>query len=852
MLALSDDELEKRIHPVDAKDLGLGHRLEEATLSKWRNLEDPLLIVAEKLLTKHPKSNEFPSLSYPRMPHEFGYREVHLASETALQKAKCARDAFTPLTAILSFLLTLWLTPFEDTALDRAMAVLEESPEPLPRVWLQYLAESVVCDLSGGLRPGGFVNPYQTQWSPGFGRFPRARVPLWLLWGPQPRWSTETLHPYTRQWYFPPQEYVDGARDRVAEFASIILPLQENYHHDPAPFTATQDSPDSPPPASPSHLPPTSPLHQSAVQTFEWFGSGTLQTACTPPVEEDRTQIIPFGSRQRPGEYVEDFIKRREIALQKSDERLTDRNERRSRDDRIAGFEKGEIPRGTTVFLWERDPVLPSWYVRTCVAVKTDARNKLLLCSKKQRRYWADIKELDLFPHVHDAEHEAMVANLDDPNHPHYNFLYSRKPLMKPGKLAMCKGSTGTADEALKVIRAALLDVISEGINATPYQFWSLCDYVKLRHGLDLAELGTIRTAYLYNGRETQNLEETDMEKAVKRLAYAGVVISPEETASLVEFHNICLSANDSSTIKYADLPGTMDLSPKSPRLITRQSSRIKVEIINRGRKPTEGPIPPPSLFLLKPALTFHRFKDKSKWFVATPDATVVLLVLRMRWESMTVIARELLARGIPFRTVEERFRAPLDHPRSGSYGLGSCKEGFQATSDDYLAYVEAKNRLLSSTQGRAVRLVGGLVGRIAAEVVPEVRVLEGPAVGDEVVGFQDDKVYVDDLVLESSLDVVAGVYHVRVAQERANRVALKSFWPRHSTFIKSGIYCSQWLPDAEAFYQDRVDVLQSDEKRNLLTSSEWHPKMKKEKNNPRILAGSARLAADFVRDKIL
>jgi len=69
-------------------------------------------------------------------------------------------------------------------------------------------------------------------------------------------------------------------------------------------------------------------------------------------------------------------------------------------------------------------------------------------------------------------------------------------------------------------------------------------------------------------------------------------------------------------------------------------------------------------------------------------------------------------------------------------YGLGSCKEEFQATSDNYLAYVEAKNWLLSSTQGHAVCLVGSLVGRIVAEIVPDVRVLEGLAVGDKIVGF--------------------------------------------------------------------------------------------------------------------
>ena len=255
------------------------------------------------------------------------------------------------------------------------------------------------------------------------------------------------------------------------------------------------------------------------------------------------------------------------------------------------------------------------------------------------------------------------------------------------------------------------------------------------------------------------------------------------------------------------------------------------MELSNSGRRPAEGPLPPPPSvpFPLKPALIPHRLKDKSKWFVTTSDAAVILFILRMRWETMTIIARELLARGSPFRTVEERDVALADRPPSGSQGLGPCKGRFKPTVYDCVAYLETRNQLLLSTQGRTVRLVGGLVGRIAAGVVPDVRVLEGPAVGDELVGFKGKKVYVDsdDLVLELSLDVVSGIYRIWVSQERTNRFAHMSFWPKHSAFKNSGLYFSQWLPDAEACYQDRLEVLESAEEHNLLSFTEWSGKVK-------------------------
>jgi len=240
------------------------------------------------------------------LPHEFSYRGTHPTFDAAFQNAKLARDAFAPLTAVATFLFAIWLTPFEDTAFDAAMVVLESEPEPLPPTWLHYLRSSIVCELAGGLRPGGFVDPYETQWSPIYDRFPRARVPLWLIWGDQRQWTRSSLEPYTRTEYFPPQKYIDGARNRIPGFKSIVLPLPNGYRPGPLPYVADQDSPTSPP-----HLLPTSPCHEAPL-TIEWSDAdGNCMNAesseASTPAEVDHTLIIPFGSCQRPGESLEEF-----------------------------------------------------------------------------------------------------------------------------------------------------------------------------------------------------------------------------------------------------------------------------------------------------------------------------------------------------------------------------------------------------------------------------------------------------------------------------------------------------------------------------------------------------------------
>lgn len=158
--------------------------LKPSTIEAWQALENALLDVAECLLTNHPLSANFPLLQQPRWPHRFGYRESHESYDIAYSCARRARLAFTMLSGFVSFAFSLWLTEFEDDCFEDAVTMLaSRRRDPLPRVWLQYLTTSVICDLSPGLRPGCFLDPYTTRWGPILRRFCRARVPVWLVWG---------------------------------------------------------------------------------------------------------------------------------------------------------------------------------------------------------------------------------------------------------------------------------------------------------------------------------------------------------------------------------------------------------------------------------------------------------------------------------------------------------------------------------------------------------------------------------------------------------------------------------------------------------------------------------------------
>jgi len=112
------------------------------------------------------------------------------------------------LTAFTTFILSLWLTEYEDDCLTKAFDILaQRNGDALPRVWLQYLKESIVSNFSTGLRPGAFLNPYTTCWDAFLVNFTCASIPVWLLWGKEHAWRNPTTD-HGIDFYFPPKKYI--------------------------------------------------------------------------------------------------------------------------------------------------------------------------------------------------------------------------------------------------------------------------------------------------------------------------------------------------------------------------------------------------------------------------------------------------------------------------------------------------------------------------------------------------------------------------------------------------------------------------------------------------------------------
>jgi hypothetical protein len=212
----------------------------------------------------------------------------------------------------------------------------------------------------------------------------------------------------------------------------------------------------------------------------------------------------------------------------------------------------------------------------------------------------------------------------------------------------------------------------------------------------------------------------------------------------------------------------------------------------------------------------------------------------------MLEIARGLLELGVSFSTVVEQSTAPPPKTRRESKGLGKRPAKYWVTMADLNAYKQRRNKILLLSAGRAIRLRGGLFGRIAAELVPDVQVLSGPIMCDSVIAQADGVYFVDDGVSNELLDCICGVYHVLMGHTDRS-VSHSSWWPKQSIFFMSGTYRDQWSPRAEEFYQGRIAKFDAGDL-YILRSKQWRDHLKyNQKMTDNFLLGSKMYATQFL-----
>ena len=127
-----------------------------------------------------------------------------------------------------------------------------------------------------------------------------------------------------------------------------------------------------------------------------------------------------------------------------------------------------------------------------------------------------------------------------------------------------------------------------------------------------------------------------------------------------------------------------------------------------------------------------------------------------------------MVQKGISFRTVYSP--APIDvsslppSPFRDCLGWRPC--GFKSTTYDYRQYVAQAYEVLRQPRGRAALLKGGIIWRLALEILGSgaaERAVSGPSediysFGQEFLPEQGNPFY-DDYLMPNEIDIVCGVY---------------------------------------------------------------------------------------------
>lgn len=830
VLSVTREEIHNAIEEVPNGDGPAKYRLKEDLRNSWAQLEDSLLSVVESLMA--PQSQIYPPIQYPRWPHQYGYKDANKSREGVLNAVRGAKGAFRMLAAVLSFALSLWLTPYEDDCFEKAFTYLSTRPhDPIPRVWLDSLARSSVCNLAPGTRPGAFINPYTSRWGRAFEFFCRASVPIWILWGENYKEKVKSISdPCMANTYLPNDKIIEQAKMTTLEYSQLILPGRRNYR----PLEGARAPPDAAQSSSGMDLP----LDQRRSQGGGPHPSDT-SAAREGPAAKDPRANVERGALQKPHETWEMFFARMQEAYERR-KTQEDPKTKQQREDHERYAAKHGWSKGSRVFIWEQDDIDASFYRRKPLGRDPEViEGEWRQTTRHQRFFWGHLNQWDLCPHLPTqppgAEPVLSEQDLDDLEDEDLHQLETQM------NATFSANNEAVGPGMLLTVHATFAR--HSKIRTLEYDFphSNIVDYLRLRHGFNATIGGWNPGCHATDKERKDCLARNESALVVKKLLYGplDVRLEAQTFEAIVDFWNTALNRS----LKLADLPMGWDISPTAP-----EESRL---VLNRSIVACErafGKKDGNDMYILQPgALSKHQ----SEWFVATPDATTVLLVYRSGWQTMFEIARGLLDLGIPFRTVIKMRKSQFQQRPSSfdSQGLGYRPNDFAPKPIDYLEYTEMRDEVLKSYVGRAIRMAGGLVGRIAAEIVPDVDVFAGPVYKDEVVADSvGDFCFVDDCLEDERLDVVCGVFRVQLNHQNQHAHSKSSFWPQHSTWLQSGLAGDQWTPRAEEFYRQRLKDFE-DGRFNIFSSREWKTKHKMDvKALTSVRTTSRELASSFVR----
>ena len=683
---------------------GNGWVLEPAVVEAWATLESHLLCVTDTLLQHAANRDEycFPFDAYWPNPTECGYKRQWQDEQAARSAAYRSLDACRVLVARCSMAIALASPDLHDSPPRWTLILLQN--DILAR-WVEHFQTSIIPDFSPGLRVGAYISPADNEAGTKWIR----HVPCMVQ---------ANLPVYI---FWP-----KNGRDEILAkhpFLRQYLPVSE----------LIVDVPDA-----------------SGENCFAWKRFAVVTASSHSPsgpmagAMQDSANI-PHGPGQRAGECALEFFARREAANRTLELKETDA-QRQSRVARAAAASSFARPIGrarATVFLWttigDHDPTVPEeWFELDYREVLGHRRvaETWDLYPQVHKRYDPFRNEWDICPHLAPQIEPRMMGDDEDDDDDTPGADLSAHVPSQPPRTPSSLSDSFARDlnrvleeisvgfhpmlEPLHVVASKAYGLAAQEVEdpSLPYEKYSAITIAK-KLGFYVEDEPTHRGLY-------------------RRLS---ALVASLETSQASPWASGCVWDLTSTSYDYV-------LYWPHPSM---QVNRVS---LNRS---------------LWYRITYqYERQDGEPWtLVVNFGATVLELYRHHEIATTRDAARFLVKRGMPFHTI-----VPLS-PRSSEAilegrpeGLGIRPAGYVFTPDDYRVYVHRVQSLLSRPKARAALLLGGIVWRIAMEVLGE-DAAELACAGPSTEAYQcgstfrpqrgDD--WVDDALSPEELALISGVY---------------------------------------------------------------------------------------------
>ncbi|PPR05001.1 hypothetical protein CVT24_010227 [Panaeolus cyanescens] len=226
-------------------------------------------------------------------------------------------------------------------------------------------------------------------------------------------------------------------------------------------------------------------------------------------------------------------------------------------------------------------------------------------------------------------------------------------------------------------------------------------------------------------------------------------------------------------------------------------------------------------------------------WNIAVSTSADALFVYRflelrrraLRWELIETLVYE----GIAFNTFTALNKSQRCSFKDVHIVIPIRLSGHIFTPADYTSYVALRAQILLSPRGRAALLHGGIVTRLALEVLDWEDAMSGPsnAVMCDGIGQTtccEGIEYMDDSLTKDELDIICGLYHVYTGQ--GDQQTMLSWWPLSHTWQNrnaNGFNIGYWSQRNEEWYLKRLEDIECQHpKRGVpMNTTEWRSYLK-------------------------